>query len=58
MPSQSGSQHRFMEAVAHNKTFAQKAGVPQKVGRDFALADIGRKFSSETSKATPKGKSK
>jgi hypothetical protein len=39
MPSVSDKQHRFMEAVAHNPAFAKKAGVPQKVGKDFAAAD-------------------
>jgi len=34
-----------MEAVAHNPTFAKKAGVPQSVGQDFSSADKGRKFS-------------
>ncbi len=28
-----------MEAVAHSSKFAKKAGVPQRVGRDFAAAD-------------------
>ena len=28
-----------MEAIAHNPSFAAKAGVPQSVGRDFAKAD-------------------
>lgn len=28
-----------MEAVAHNPAFAKKAGVPQKVGKEFADAD-------------------
>lgn len=32
-----------MEAVAHSKKFAKKAGVPQRVGKDFAAADKGRK---------------
>lgn len=44
MPSTSSKQHRFMEAVAHDKEFAKKAGVPQKVGKDFADADKGHKF--------------
>lgn len=44
MPSKSGKQHRFMEAVAHNPSFAKKAGVPQSIGKDFAMADVGRKF--------------
>jgi hypothetical protein len=34
-----------MEAVAHSPSFAKKAGVPQSVGKDFASADKGRKFS-------------
>ena len=28
-----------MEAVAHDPKFAKEAGVPQKVGKDFADAD-------------------
>jgi len=45
MPSTSKKQHNFMEAVAHNPSFAKKAGVPQSVGKDFSEADKGRKFS-------------
>ena len=45
MPSTSGKQHRFMEAVAHNPAFAKKVGVPQSVGQEFSKADKGRKFS-------------
>jgi hypothetical protein len=45
MPSTSKKQHNFMEAVAHSPSFAKKAGVPQSVGKDFAAADKGRKFS-------------
>jgi hypothetical protein len=45
MPSTSKKQHNFMEAVAHNPTFAKKAGVPMSVGKDFSSADKGRKFS-------------
>jgi hypothetical protein len=44
MPSKSPSQHRLMEAVAHNPAFAKKVGVPQKVGKEFAKADEGKKF--------------
>lgn len=47
MPSTSAKQHRFMEAIAHSAKFARKAGVPQKVGRDFAAADKGRTFKSK-----------
>jgi hypothetical protein len=39
MPSSTPKQARFMQAVAHNPKFAKKAGVPQKVGKDFAAAD-------------------
>ena len=45
MPSSSKKQHKFMEAIAHNKAFAKKVGVPQSVGKDFTTADKGRKFS-------------
>jgi len=45
MPSSSAKQHKFMEAVAHNPSFAKKVGVPQSVGQDFSTADKGRKFS-------------
>ena len=44
MPSKSPAQHRLMEAVAHNPAFAKKAGIPTKVGKDFAKADEGKKF--------------
>ena len=44
MPSSSKKQHNFMAAVAHNPSFAKKAGVPQSVGKDFSMADKGRKF--------------
>lgn len=39
MPSKSPSQHRMMEAVAHNPAFAKKTGIPQKVGKEFSKAD-------------------
>ena len=35
-----------MEAVAHNPTFAKKAGIPQSVGKEFESADKGMKFGS------------
>lgn len=44
MPSKSPSQHKLMEAVAHNPAFAKKVGIPQKVGREYARADEGKKF--------------
>ena len=45
MPSTSKKQHNFMEAIAHNASFAKKAGVPQSVGKEFSTADKGKKFS-------------
>ena len=44
MPSTSKKQHNFMAAVAHNPTFAKKAGVPQSVGKEFNNADKGKTF--------------
>jgi hypothetical protein len=44
MPSTSKKQHKFMEAVAHNPSFAKKVGVPQSVGKDFSNADKGKTF--------------
>ncbi|HET6485070.1 MAG TPA: hypothetical protein VFH83_01545 [Spirochaetia bacterium] len=43
----SGKQHRFMEMVAHDPKAAKRVGVPQSVGKDFAEADKGKKFSSK-----------
>ena len=47
MPSTSKKQHNFMEAVAHNASFAKKVGVPQSVGQEFSKADKGMKFKGE-----------
>jgi len=44
MPSKSKAQHNLMEAVAHSPKFAKKVGISQKVGKDFAKADEGKKF--------------
>jgi len=44
MPSKSPAQHRLMEAVAHDPSFAKKVGIPQKVGKDFAKADEAKKL--------------
>ncbi len=35
MPAKSKKQERLMQAVAHNKEFAKKVGIPQKVGKEF-----------------------
>jgi len=42
MPSKSAAQHRLMQAAAHTK--GGFGGVPQKVGKEFAKADKGKKF--------------
>jgi hypothetical protein len=44
MPSKSSAQHNLMAAVAHNPAFAKKVGISQKVGKEFAKADEGKKF--------------
>jgi hypothetical protein len=44
VPSSSKKQHNFMNAIAHNKAFAKKVGVPQSVGQDFSNADKGKTF--------------
>jgi len=43
MPSKSSKQKRFMQAVAHDKDFAKKAGVSQQVGKEFNQADKKKK---------------
>ena len=42
MPSKSAAQHKLMQAAAHTK--GGFGGVPQKVGKEFAKADEGKKF--------------
>lgn len=60
MPSKSEAQHRFFEAIAHSPKFAAKAGVPQKVGKEFAKADDKAGITGGKKKlparAKPKGK--
>jgi hypothetical protein len=43
-----------MEAVAHNPSFAKKAGVPQSVGKEFSAADKGKTFKRGDDMATKK----
>jgi hypothetical protein len=42
MPSKSKKQKRFMAAAAHDRTFAKKAGISQKVAKEFNRADTKR----------------
>ena len=44
MPSHSDKQRRFMAAAAHDPAFAKRAGIPQKVAREFNQADKGKKL--------------
>lgn len=39
MPSVSKKQAAFMRAAAHNLKFAKKAGISQKVAKEFVSAD-------------------
>lgn len=39
MPSKTPKQAKFMAAIAHNPKFAEMAGVPQAVGKEFNKAD-------------------
>jgi hypothetical protein len=43
MPTVSKKQEKFMQAVAHNKSFAKKVGVPQSVGQEFTKSGGGMK---------------
>ena len=42
MPSKSPKQKRFMSAAAHNPRFAKKAGIPQRVAKEYHEADRGK----------------
>ena len=44
MPSHSDKQRRFMAVAAHDPAFAKRAGIPQKVAREFNQADKGKKL--------------
>jgi hypothetical protein len=41
VPAVSKKQEKFMQAVAHNKAFAKKVGVPQSVGKEFTKTGGG-----------------
>lgn len=43
LPSKSPKQKKLMQAAAHNKEFAKKVGVPQKVAKEYAKADSASK---------------
>lgn len=39
MPSKSSKQQKFMRAAAKSEDFAKKAGIPQKVAKEFYNKD-------------------
>jgi hypothetical protein len=39
MPSVSKAQTKFMQAAAHNKDFAKKVGISQKVAKEYMQKD-------------------
>lgn len=43
MPSKTLKQKKFMAAAAHSKKFAKKAGISQKVAKEFNKADKRKK---------------
>lgn len=53
MPATSEKQKRFMDAAAHNPAFAQQAGVPVSVAKDFSEASKGMKFGKGTNMSRP-----
>jgi hypothetical protein len=54
MPSKSAKQARTMRAAAHDKAFAKRVGIPQKVAKEFVSADKKSGGGRKTGK--PKGK--
>ena len=44
MPATSLKQKQFMDAAAHNASFAKQAGIPQSVAQDFSESSKGMKF--------------
>lgn len=52
MPSKSEKQRRFMEIASKNKDFADKAGIPQEVAKEFHEADKKLKEENENKQKT------
>ena len=50
MPSTSDKQRRLMAAAAHNPEIAKKAGIPQRVAREFNQADKGKRLAEALKK--------
>lgn len=45
MPVVSAKQKKFMDAAAHNPTFAREVGVPSRVAKEYSRSSKGLKFS-------------
>jgi hypothetical protein len=50
MPAKSEKQKRFMDAVAHNPSFAKASGVPVSVAKEFSETSKGLKFGKGSGK--------
>ena len=46
MPIKSAKQLRMMQGVAHNKSFAKKAGIPMSVGKEMVSKTPKKKMKS------------
>jgi hypothetical protein len=46
MPATSEKQKRFMDAAAHNPSFAKAAGIPVSVAKEFSESSKGKTFGS------------
>lgn len=60
MPSKSVKQKRFMNIAAHSKKFAEQAGIPQSVAKEYHAADTRSAIIelAAARRASKKGKSK
>lgn len=54
MPSSSKKQKRFMEAIQHNKEFADKVGIDQSVGEEMTKGNVGKKSYKNLPESTSK----
>ena len=57
MPSKSYMQHRLMEAAKHDKDFAERNHIPQKVASEFVAADKEKGiWQTKPTKTNPMGR--
>lgn len=50
MPSKSKAQAKTMKAAANNKSFAEKADIPQSVAKEYVKADKAKSSKQKGSK--------